>query len=189
MKEIESRETQQEFFVEFAKETKKPERFTSISRTQKPIFLSVSVEQALLAGILAILICCLMFFLGIVRGKALIPPEPASVAAVQNIQKPSAVLSAAAVEVPRPELKPPPNKISFKPDPTKPYTIQLVTYKKKDLAEKEVNALKKSGFYSFIIPSGDYYQVCVGQYISKENAGKDLKTVGVKYKDCFLRRR
>jgi hypothetical protein len=71
----------------------------------------------------------------------------------------------------------------------KPYTIQLTTSKKKDLAEKEVDAIQKKGYFSFIIPSGDYFQVCVGQYATKDEAKNDLKIFGSKYKDCYLRRR
>ena len=74
-------------------------------------------------------------------------------------------------------------------DPARPYSIQLVTYKKKEYAEKEMKTLRRSGFFSTIIPSGDYYQVCVGQYASNNEARRDLAYFRVKYKDCYLRRR
>jgi cell division septation protein DedD len=69
------------------------------------------------------------------------------------------------------------------------YTIQLVTHKKKEQAENEVRAVRKSGFYSFIIPSGEFYQVCVGQYGSHNDAKKDLAFFKSRYQDCYLRRR
>jgi len=50
-------------------------------------------------------------------------------------------------------------------------------------------ALRRGGFFSWIIPSGEYYQVCVGQYLNKDDASKDLRAFSRKYKDCFLRRR
>ena len=74
-------------------------------------------------------------------------------------------------------------------DPAKPYSIQLVTYKKAEYAEKEMKALKRAGLFSVIIPSGDYYQVCVGQYASSEEAKRDLAFFAAKYKGCYLRRR
>lgn len=75
------------------------------------------------------------------------------------------------------------------PDPNKPYTIQLVTYKKKEIAENETALLRRQGFFSAIIPSGEYYQVCVGQYADKAEAARDLKTFSARYRDCYLRRR
>ena len=71
----------------------------------------------------------------------------------------------------------------------KPYTIQVVTHRKKEFAEAEVSRIRKLGYISFIIPSGDYFQVCAGQYASKEEARKDLGVFSSKYKDCFLRHR
>ncbi len=204
MTEIKQEETQQELFNEFSGELKKTERFPSISRPQKPILFSTSVEQIILVSIILILAGCLIFFLGILRGKFLaskgqvtapvrIAPEPVRPTAVTSIAPKQAAApllkvkpSAASVALPA--------KASVKPSPAtldlnKHYTIQLVTYKKKDLAEKEVAGLRRNGFYSSIIASGDYYQVCVGQYATKEEAKKDLKVFGSKYKDCFLRRR
>ena len=52
-----------------------------------------------------------------------------------------------------------------------------------------MNVLRAQGLYSFIIPSGEYFQVCAGQYASKEEAKKDVARFSAKYKDCFLRRR
>ena len=215
MKELESQETQQEFFAEFSKEPQKPERFTAISRPQKPFFLSISAEQMILVAIIAILLCCFVFFLGILRGKALATKEvrtkepvaayiaqpsqlsrknPAMTVPTEPVQgmRPKTVNPATApkdISVPAIEHAQKMPQTPNRSDTTKPYAIQLVTYKRKDLAEKEVTTLKKSGFYSFIIPSGDYYQICAGQYASKEDAAKDLKTLAAKYKDSFLRRR
>lgn len=185
MTEIKPEESQQELFQEFTGETRKKERFPSLQRPQKPLLISTSIEQIILASILLILAGCFVFFLGVIRGRAL----------GEQARKPAV----AAQEVkPRPAVAPAPSLVPAAPlllprtaalDLTKPYTIQLVTYKKRDLAEKEVTALRKSGYYSMIIPSGDYFQVCAGQYASKEEAKKDLKILGSRYKDCFLRRR
>ncbi len=193
-------ETQQELFREFSREPKKPERFPGIQKAHKPILVSTSVEHVLLGAILLILAGCFVFFLGVLRGKSLAGVSGVS-AAPPVAQRPAGPLPVRmqTVRVAAPETASAPPAVSQTPQPAratearrdsgKPYTIQLVTYKKRDLAEKEVAALRRSGFYSAVIPSGDYYQVCVGQYAGMDDAKKDLKLFGSRYKDRFLRRR
>jgi cell division septation protein DedD len=151
-----------------------------------------------------------MFFLGVLRGKHLAKQSgetaPVAVQAApaarttQPQQTPmtqspqpgirtTAVPSAAqapAAPAPAPQRPAIATPLSLS---KKPYTIQLVTYKKQDLAQKEVNDLKKAGYSSSLISSGDYFLVCVGQYASIDEAKKDLRYFGSRYKDCFLRRR
>jgi hypothetical protein len=201
MTELKIGEKQQELFEEFSKEVIKPERFPSFHRPQKPILITTSVEQIVLASILFVLAGCLIFFIGVLRGKSLKPstaPLPAArvVASkpqqrlVSNPGNLSAKTSVSTASSPVVTTKSAPAIAEPQSNPPKkPYTIQLVTYKKQDLAEQEASALRKNGFYAIIIPSGDYYQVCVGQYGSKEEAQKDLALFGRKYKDCFLRRK
>jgi hypothetical protein len=198
MPEISTQETQQELFQEFSGESsKKRERFPGLSRTPKPILISTSVEQIILAGIFLILIACLVFFLGVLRGKSLAgtssrPAQPAPITALaqKSAPAPSKIpppVSPAKTQPVKPKISSP--AVVMKADLSKPYTLQLVTYKKQDLAEREVAALRGRGLYSFIIPSGEYYQVCAGQYSNKEEAKNDLKVLSPKYKGCFLRRR
>ncbi len=196
MTEIKPEETQQELFQEFSGETRKKERFPSLQRPQKPLLISTSIEQIILVSILLILAGCFIFFLGVIRGKGLGEKAGKPGVVVQEAKPrqapapaPSRVPAAPpkAVQPAPPAPLPPPRTAVL--DLTKPYTIQLVTYKKRDLADKEVAALRKNGYYSVIIPSGDYFQVCAGQYATKEEAKTDLKTLGSRYKDCFLRRR
>ncbi len=190
MVETKQEETQQEFFKEFSGEAKRVERFVSLQRTQKPILLNTSIEQVILAGIVLILAACLVFFLGVVRGRHLSASEPVKTLKVSPlVRTPQTAVLARAVPA-NPErlpMKPPP--VSAAPQNLdKPYTIQLVTYKKKDLAEREMASLRRSGLSSMIIPSGDYYQVCAGRYSNKEEAKKDLQFFAAKYKGCYLRR-
>ncbi len=204
MSDTRNEETQQELFLEFSERPKAKERFPSIARPYKPILFTTSLEQIILAGIIIILLCCFMFFLGVLRGKSLLQKEmgltvagpskpriPQTVPA-KAVPKSMPVVKAAVTQS-RPSLKAPAVSLTPKPlatpDITKPYTIQLVTYKKRDLAEKDVAMLRKNGLYAFIIPSGDYFQVCEGQYATKEEAKKDLKLLSGRYKDCYLRRR
>ena len=207
MDESKIRETQQELFEEFSSSPKKPERLQRLSRAQKPILFSTNTEQLLMAGILFILALCGVFFLGVMRGKALSGPlmatreavsEPLSVsdlpAPVTGARPPApkapVVVPAAKATAPAIPVRTMPSKAKILLEAsTKPYTIQIVTHRKKELAEQEMNGLRAQNIYSFIIPSGEYFQVCAGQYASKEEAKKDLARFQAKFKDCFLRRR
>ncbi len=181
MTDDKSQETQQELFQEFSSTPKHSERFPTLAKAQKPILISTTIEQILMVSIVLILTLCGVFFLGLLRGKSLRPSAVPVVAAIRRVQ-PTKV---SVVPVQKPSI---PTGVSI-PAVQKPYTIQLVTHRKKEYAETEANAVQKLGITSFIIPSGEYFQVCAGQYASKEEAKKDLAFFQSKYKDCFLRRR
>ncbi len=69
------------------------------------------------------------------------------------------------------------------------FTVQLVTYNDKTLAEKEITRLKSKGYDGFIIPSGRYYQVCANYFENKSNARshlEELKQAG-RYPDAYIR--
>jgi hypothetical protein len=185
------KETQQELFEEFSPAPKKTERFPSIAKTQKPILFSTTLEQLLMLSIVCILGLCGVFFLGVLRGKALREPwmagpaaasRPVAVRVPQTVSQAVPGVSIAPAGKPAPVAPPVLNA-------EKPYTIQLVTHRKKEFAEAEVAAVRKLGYMSFIIPSGEYFQVCAGQYATKEAAKRDLSLFLTRYKDCFLRHR
>lgn len=177
-----SQESQPDLFQDFSAAAKKPERFPAIAKTQKPILISTTLEQLLTLSVVVILGLCGIFFLGVLRGKALNKPAaPAPAPAVSQRTLPVPPTAAPAPAVPKPAIL---ASIS-----QKPYTIQLVTHRKKEFAEAEMAALRKMGLVTFLIPSGGYFQVCVGQYASKEEAKKDLLRFSARYKDSYLRRR
>ena len=194
MAEIEQEEKQQELFLQFSGETKRPERFPALAKTHKPILLNTTVEQIILVSIAVILVGCFVFFLGVLRGRSL-SARPSHASAQAKIpvatiapQKTAANPSLAA----KPEVRVMTinnNKVESVQNVNKPYTIQISRYKKQDLAEKEAVALRRSGFYSTIDQKSGYYEVCVGQYATRDAAKKDLKIFSAKYKGCFLRRR
>lgn len=68
------------------------------------------------------------------------------------------------------------------------FTIQLVTHINENVAKKEMLALKNKGYKPFVIPSGKYIQVCVGNYPEKEDAIQSLKKFKNIYGDCFVRK-
>ena len=190
MAEINQEETQQELFTQFSGASKRIDRFPLIQKTNKPILINTSLEQVILAAISLILMGCFVFFLGVLRGK-FIGGGPAlankqQVVPVKRAAQVSAVVPVQENQAPaQPEIQ----KQNIAAAANKPYTIQLSTYKNRELAEKEASTLKKSGFFSVIIPSDGYYQVCVGQYALKDEAKKDLKRFNSKYKGAFLRRK
>ena len=200
MAETKTPENQQELFSEFSQESQRPQRFPSLAKSHKPILFSVTMEQILLAGILLILLMCFVFFLGVLRGKSFRMERPASVAApaARVVTAPAAPAPVAIQPVAVPQASVSTtvfaNTVTTRPkftvdDPLKPYSIQLVTYKQREYAEKEAKGLRRLGFFTTIIPSGDYYQVCAGQYASSDEARRDLAYFSSKYKGCFLRRR
>ncbi len=192
MTEIRIQETQQELFQEFSEKSNRTERLPSVTKTQKPILLSTNIEQIILAGILLILSLCLVFFLGVLRGQSL--SRSRTPTAIETRTAGPGAIEAALVRpiIRTPEIKPPSAPAAALPvgqNLNKPYTIQLVTYKKKELAEKDVAEFRRRGVAAMIITSADYYQVCAGQYLNKGEAKKDLKLFSARYRDCFLRRR
>ena len=188
-------ETQRELFWEFAPDKKKGERLPGV-KSLKPILLATSAEQVILAGILLILMGCLIFFLGVLRGRSLVGTRPLT-PSTAAIRPPAAARPAErtslATTVPAPPAPPPPPAapVSRTPilDRAKPYAIQLVAFKKRDLAEREASVWTKKNFFTAVLPSDEYYLVYVGQYASKDEAAKDLSFFRARYKDCFLRRR
>ncbi len=189
MTELRQEENQQELFQEFSGETKKVDRFPTLASAQKPVLISTTAEQLIFWGILAILFLCFMFFLGVLRGKSLGNSQAPQVrlASLSHSEPPAPPAALQKVPVTSVVAKPP--EAARAADPARPYTIVLVTYKKKALAEKEAAALKIGGTPAFVAASGDYFVVCAGQYANIGEAKKDLKFFGSRYKGCFLKRR
>ncbi len=194
MTEIQQEEKQQELFLEFSGSSKRPQHFPSLAKTHKPILLSTTIEQVILVGIGLILVGCFVFFLGVLRGKSLsmrasqFPAQKRVPVAAMTVQK----TAASPIVVMKPEARAVAannHRQEQVQDLNKPYTIEVIRYRKQAQAEKEAVMLRRSGFYTTIIAGNGYYAVCVGQYATKDAAKKDLKIFSAKYKDSFLRRR
>lgn len=199
-----TKERQQELFEEFSPSSpKRVERIPALAKSNKPILITTTTEQILLASILGILVLCSIFFIGVLRGKSLqtsVMQDPVSPQRLVAPVKPTTSARAVMVAPASPaQAIAAANRVSLPasvaaspleaPYSTKPYTIQLVTHRGRQMAETEVMNLRKAGNVSFIIPSGEYYQVCVGQFSSKDEAKKQLKSLSGRFKDSFIRRR
>ncbi|GEM_PF-1123909 len=207
MTETKPLETQQELFPAFSNEPKKVDRFPSISKPQRPLLISTNVEQLILAGILLILAACFVFFLGVLRGRSIDARDrvrPAATARtvqtrqtaaqkvdpvrLQSVKK--ALLKERALSItPAHNAASSTKTEASARAASKPYTISLAVFKKRENAEKEVAALRRNGFLATMGMAGEYYEVCVGQYGNIEEAKKDLKLFESRYKGRFLKRR
>ncbi len=186
MIESSRQENQQELFLDFKGEARKTEKMPPMARSNKPIFFSITLEQIILGTILLILFFCFVFWLGVLRGR--------SASHVSIVE--TSVARSAPVPVPAPKPARPvepaintqtavvPKKVSA----AKPYTLQLLTTKKKQDAEDEAVLLRKKGFDSWSARSGNFYIVCLGRYSGKEEAARDLNLFSSRYKGCYLRR-
>ena len=73
-------------------------------------------------------------------------------------------------------------------DESKPYTIQVASYKDVKYAEKEAVGLKKKGYETLIMAKGDYSILCVGKFPSKDEASSFARRLKSQYKDYVVRR-
>jgi hypothetical protein len=68
------------------------------------------------------------------------------------------------------------------------YTIQVASYRTTKHAQNEVEALRRKGLSSSVLPKGDYVVVCVGKFSDKKTAKSLLTELKKQYQDCFVRR-
>ncbi|MFC1809442.1 SPOR domain-containing protein [Candidatus Omnitrophota bacterium] len=75
-------------------------------------------------------------------------------------------------------------------EPATFWTIQIITYVNKTFAKEEMRKTKEKGYDCFILPSGKYYQICVGKYTTKSEANKILDKFKKQkdYSDAYIRK-
>jgi hypothetical protein len=196
---------QQELFEEFVIREKRKGKLFGAFKFKKPIFpqqrltLSFSYEILIIMLIGVVLAASILFSLGVERGRGMelsadvssspvvqpvtvIPPVDTVAEQAAEIQKQAAA---------RPVKKQEPVKAVVPPVPAedKPFTIQVASYKTRDLAEKELTRLKKKGYSSDILKKGNYFILCVGSYAKKELANQALPYWEQQYKGCIVRKR
>lgn len=77
--------------------------------------------------------------------------------------------------------------VAAQKDVDKGYTVQVASYKKDSMAEKEAMNLKREGFESFTMQKGDYVIICVGKFTSQDKAKQMLSKLKKRYKDSMIR--
>ena len=73
-------------------------------------------------------------------------------------------------------------------DLSKPYTIQVASYKDVQYAQMEEVGLKKKGYETLILTKGDYSILCVGRFTNKDEANGFARRLKYQYKDYVVRR-
>ena len=68
------------------------------------------------------------------------------------------------------------------------YTLQAATYGNEEYAMQDALFIKKKGFQTFLIKSGKYWLVCVGNFNNKESAAALLKKLPGEYRLSQVRR-
>ncbi|MCG3175966.1 MAG: hypothetical protein MOGMAGMI_00904 [Candidatus Omnitrophica bacterium] len=191
MKE-QNQENQPDLFSQPIPDKKRSEPLQELRRSPQPILLHTTLEQIVFYAIVFVLYSCGVFFFGVLRGKSIdTAPAPQSLGRSPAVQRPQPVQTQTVAVDPAtaPAAPVPPAVRSQTPDPAKPYTIQLLSHRRKDYADRDASAIRRGGMPTFVMRKGDYYIVCAGQYASSDEATGDLRMFRQKYRDCFLRRK
>ena len=192
MPPLNTQKQQQELFDEFVVVKKTRGRFFGVlNKFNKPIFpqhrlnLSLSYEALIIILIGAVLVASIIFSLGVERGRGLNTSDVELPAPIQPVvAAPAPVVEPATpvvAEAPKPAPKPAPVD--------KPYTIQIASYKARDLADKEVPKIKAMGYSADVAKKGDYFILCAGSFATKDAAKQAVAAIEKKYKGCIIRKR
>jgi hypothetical protein len=192
-----------------------PANSATLEDVNKPRFLlanlTLSIESLVILTILGIMIALFAFSLGVERGKhlaALALDERVSAAWNLAPRKPALPVAQPALRQAVPAVLPQKTGnsgfVTAKKAPVamaqarqqaavplaKPahFTVQVATYKNGTYAKSEASALKAKGFQSFLIKTGDFWLVCVGQFASQEAADAYYKKIQPKYRGSSVRR-
>jgi hypothetical protein len=160
---------------------------------KKKFVLNLLYENLVLLFIIFIMLLVIFFSLGVEKGKRIVRESKKDVAGIIDVEP---QVEKGRIEVSTPEWKDASGfenigeeqlvKKNAAKVPVKPYTIQIIAFKKEKngKVEKEVQRLKDEGYEAFVIPSQEWLQVCVGRYISKEESQIDFLSLKKIYPTC-----
>jgi hypothetical protein len=160
-------ENQPELFGEFKEAESKKSLLGEVGSSEKRFIFAVAQDRLILLAIALIIVLVIMFAIGFERGRRSVLPR-------------NAVRRAKVVSV-NPEL--PKSFLS------KPYMIQVATYKSKELAKKEGTKIKSAGFPVVIVGINGLYQILVGDYATEKEAQEVLNSLKKIYSGSFIRKR
>lgn len=161
--------------------------------------LTLQLDKVLLLSIALIFAFTLSHSFGVERGKrlmekkfeAMIPTQIQTFPQDDPMNDPSEIVESETVlmvdqpvELPNP-VTPTKNELKQLGN----FTVQLVTYDNKTLAEKEITRLKSKGDEGFMIPSGRFFQVCANYFENKSKARsylEEIKQTG-RYPGAYIR--
>ena len=186
-----SNEYQKELFEEYKQERGKFEKIVDkINIKRKKLYLHAPLENVVFAVIIIIMCVIVAFALGVERGKRLISESDREEIEVSIPVQSVPQIELSPIEVGKPKKEEPAKapSVTKVTNATKRYTIQVISYKQRNLAEAEKNKLLNNNVNAYIIPSGNWYQVCAGGYDTIEKAKAALIKIEKKYKGSFIRK-
>jgi hypothetical protein len=185
---------QTELFKEFEHQTKRRKRASGSILPKNYILLNVSYEQVIFITIGVIMVMVLVFSLGVERGKRVgddTPPQIKIVPALPQKPAPEPAEDAGAKGSAAPVKDEPVEDIPKEKTVKNAglFTVQVIAYRSKKSAQKELIKLGKKGYKPFIILGGGYYQICVGEFKAHVEAEKALADIKKSHPDSFIRKR
>ena len=158
----------------------------TVSQSKKPNSKrKINKESILFSILMAILLALASYFTGIERGKVVAKDEVFERQKQEIIRRRVMPAKASHLVPVQPQTEPLKSEIVSL---VNSYAIQVVTYIKLDPAKKEIESLQKRGFSSFHYRSGKYYVVCVGPFVTQENAKAERQRLTKIYRDCFVKK-
>ncbi len=180
--------------------------------------LTLSVENIIVVSIIFVMALVLFFSFGVERGKTVglqrdgeealstdIPKDEVGKNEVEEVASSNLLTGNTATEVSQGRLAGvPEEEMGFQgvtgealvqprqatetTGEKEGFTVQVASFKKEKNAMKEAEALKKKGHDVFVLPKGDYFIVCVGQFDRKDEAKAFSGRLKARYRDLLVRR-
>jgi len=171
-----------------------PANSATLEDINKPKFLlanlTLSIESLVIFSILGIMVALFSFSLGVERGKHVAAQAlDERVSAAWNVGARTVaapVIAAAPLQVMLPVQRP--ANHGFLMGLGNRYTLRAATYGNEEYARQDALILKAKGFASFLIKSGQYWILCVGNFNSKESATTFLRKLPSQYRSSQVRR-
>jgi cell division septation protein DedD len=153
-------------------------------------FVTLRLDQAIGLALILLVFYVLIFSWGFEKGKKTSRESqvirPASVASLSSdvstvvvvpvvTTPPLAVINESVSKEAPITVAELPKPVAKVGRPEGKYTIQHVTYITQSAADREIQKLAKSGYTSFVIPSGKHLQVCIAAFQSRQEASQLLK--------------
>jgi len=178
-------------------------------RRRNPVLgnLRLRDDHVILLTIAGLLAVTVVFAMGVERGKQVaraerpllapatpatqMTPEKSTTQADKTVESERSLQPPASVPA-SPTSPPTPRSIPRKAEKTTVaatpgFAIQVVSYRKPDLARREMQRLQQRGEPAFLVMKQGFTVLCVGPFPSRENARTKLSHLKKQYGDCFIR--
>ena len=170
-----------------------PANSATLEDINKPKFLlanlTLSIESLVIFAILGIMVALFSFSLGVERGKALSAQAlDERVSAAWNVGARTMAIPVPAPSVVQRNFEEQRPQITHNPALGARYTLQAATYGNEQYARQDALLLKAKGFQSFLIKSGRYWLLCIGNLNNKESALALLRKLPGQYRSSQVRR-